>query len=258
MWKNDCCGIYKIENTINHKIYIGQSKHIRERWCEHKKELKRNTHKNIYLQRAWNKYGPSVFVHEILELCDETQLDERECYYINLYETFDSDKGYNLTSGGGRRKKYSIETREKLKINATGANNPNSKKVICLENNRIFDSIGIASKTYNTDPAMIYRCCTGQRLTAGNVHWMYLNNYEISSEEEIKLKLKQRENKVVIYLNTKEVFDSITEASKKTGVNMNSISLCCNHHRQRAGCTSDGIPRVFMFYDEFLSNDEIT
>lgn len=29
------CGIYKIENNINHKIYIGQSKNIEKRWKSH-------------------------------------------------------------------------------------------------------------------------------------------------------------------------------------------------------------------------------
>ena len=29
-------GIYKIENLINHKVYIGQSVNIYKRWKEHK------------------------------------------------------------------------------------------------------------------------------------------------------------------------------------------------------------------------------
>lgn len=31
----DKIGIYKIQNKINGKIYIGQSKHIYQRWKEH-------------------------------------------------------------------------------------------------------------------------------------------------------------------------------------------------------------------------------
>jgi len=30
------CGIYKIENNINHKIYVGQSRNIERRWQKHK------------------------------------------------------------------------------------------------------------------------------------------------------------------------------------------------------------------------------
>lgn len=39
------CGIYKIENKINGKLYIGQSVNIEKRWCDyyrlprHKKEI---------------------------------------------------------------------------------------------------------------------------------------------------------------------------------------------------------------------------
>lgn len=258
MWKNDYSGIYKIENLVNHKIYIGQSKHVRERWTEHKKELRRGTHKNIYLQRAWNKYGEKMFKHEVLEKCPEEVLDERECYYINLFNTFDSDKGYNLTSGGGRRKQYSISTREKLRINATGSNNPNSKKVICLESSQIYESINIASKECNTDPATIYRCCTKQTHTAGGYHWMYFIDYQNVTEEEISNILSlESKTKKVIYLNTNEVFNSIKEASKITGVNANSISSCCLHNRKTAGHTDSGEPRVFMFFNEYQLNYQI-
>ena len=170
MWKNDYSGIYKIENLIDGKIYIGQSKQIRQRWTEHKKELRRNKHKNNYLQRAWNKYGEENFKHEIIELCPESLLDEKECFYIKLYNSFDSNKGYNLTTGGGRKKNYSKSTREKLKINATGKNNPNSKSVICLETNKIYESIGLASKEYQISSANIYRCCTGKRFTTIGLH----------------------------------------------------------------------------------------
>ena len=42
-------GIYKIENIINHKIYIGQSKDIETRWEHHKWELNNHKHSNNYL-----------------------------------------------------------------------------------------------------------------------------------------------------------------------------------------------------------------
>ena len=261
MWKNDYSGIYKIENLVNGKIYIGQSKQIRQRWTEHKKELRRNRHKNEYLQRAWNKYGEENFKHEVLELCSEDQLDERECYYIELLRTFDNDLGYNLTSGGGRRKKYSKSTREKLRINGTGENNPNSKKVICLETNKIYDSMAQAGKEYGIDYTNIYRCCIQQRYTTVGLHWMYLEEYNNSSEDYIKELLNKfdpgRES-AVIYLNTMEIFNSIKEASITTNVNYNSINLCCRHNRPRAGKTKDGEPRIFMYYSEYLEKQKTT
>lgn len=256
-WRYDYSGIYKIENLINGKIYIGQSKQIRQRWSEHKKELRRNKHTNEYLQRAWNKYGEENFKHEVLEFCSEDQLDERECYYIDLYDAMNPQFGYNLTSGGGRRKQYSESTREKLRNNATGSNNPNSKRVVCLENREIYESIGIAARECNTSPEIIYRCCTSRNNTAGGLHWMYLPDYEKSSEEDIiNILSKPGKTKKVIYLNTLEVFPSMKEASEATNVNANSISSCCLHNRKSAGKTNDGEPRIFMYYDEYKLNEK--
>ena len=51
------CGVYKIVNTVNGKIYIGSSKNIDRRWNEHIRVLELNAHNNQHLQNAWNKYG---------------------------------------------------------------------------------------------------------------------------------------------------------------------------------------------------------
>lgn len=45
-------GIYKIENKVNGKVYIGQSIDIKIRWYNHRKELNGNRHHNEHLQNA--------------------------------------------------------------------------------------------------------------------------------------------------------------------------------------------------------------
>ena len=79
------CGIYKIENKINGKIYIGQSNNIYKRWYSHKNSLRRNVHDNDYLQNAWNKYGEENFEFSIVEICenDVDVLNSREQFYID-------------------------------------------------------------------------------------------------------------------------------------------------------------------------------
>ena len=89
------CGVYKIVNIINGKIYIGSSKDIDRRWNEHIRVLELNTHNNQHLQNAWNKYGRNNFKFEVIEQCDEDKQFEREQYYIDLYSPF-QDKGYNI------------------------------------------------------------------------------------------------------------------------------------------------------------------
>ena len=67
MAKEKISGIYKIENLIDGKVYIGQSINILRRLADHKSSLKYNRHHNGYLQRAYNKYGKENT--EILKLC---------------------------------------------------------------------------------------------------------------------------------------------------------------------------------------------
>ena len=89
------CGVYKIINTENGKVYIGSSKDIDRRWREHVRELELNTHINAHLQNAWNKYGKKSFKFEVIEQCDEQKRYEREQHYIDLYKPF-QDNGYNI------------------------------------------------------------------------------------------------------------------------------------------------------------------
>ena len=259
MWKNDLCGIYKIENLVNHKMYIGQSHKIKRRWSDHKKVLRKGKNKNHLLQDDWDIYGESNFVFEVLELCSDEELDEKEQYYIKKYNTFNSDQGYNLTNGGISFGDVSDSTRALLIISGTGSNNPNSRPVVCLETGQTYESTSLAGKAYNIDPTNIYRCCTLQRYTTIGLHWMYLDEYEKASSEYIQDLLNKEDPGLttsVIYLNTMEVFNSVKEASESTGVNYNSISLCCSHNRPRAGKTSDGEPRIFMYYKEYLKQQE--
>ena len=86
--------IYKITNKVNGKSYIGQTRNSVEfRWRQHYK-----AHDNKYFHRAIDKYGKENFIVETLEECDIADLDSREIYYIDKYDTFNN--GYNMTKGG--------------------------------------------------------------------------------------------------------------------------------------------------------------
>ena len=57
--------IYKLTNTINDKVYIGQTVNFRARRSKHKNSWKPGRPKT-YLSRAINKYGWENFKVEIL------------------------------------------------------------------------------------------------------------------------------------------------------------------------------------------------
>lgn len=97
-------GIYKITNTFNGKIYIGQSKDVKERERQHFYKLMRNQHSNKAMQKDYNKYE-KYFKFEVIERCRLERLNEREQYWIAFYESSDSTKGYNLNDGGGVKRR---------------------------------------------------------------------------------------------------------------------------------------------------------
>ena len=91
-------GIYKIENLVNGKLYIGQSVNLRKRRTRHFTELRNNKHTNPHLQRAFNKYGEKNFNFEIILYCNTEDLNYYENFFINLYKTQSS--GYNICYAG--------------------------------------------------------------------------------------------------------------------------------------------------------------
>lgn len=99
-------GIYKIQNLINGKIYIGQSVHIQARFNQHKNEAKNGNTRPLY--NAIRKYGIENFSFEIIEECSKEMLNEREIYWIKKYDSFHN--GYNLTPGGNEPYKVDIDS----------------------------------------------------------------------------------------------------------------------------------------------------
>lgn len=96
------CGIYKITNTVNGKVYIGQSIHIKQRWKGHKKDAfwEKGANYDYPLYKAMRKYGYENFEFEVLEECPKEDLNNREQFYIQQYQSSKRKYGYNQTLGG--------------------------------------------------------------------------------------------------------------------------------------------------------------
>ena len=94
------CGIYKITNTINSKVYIGQSIDIHRRWKEERTNAfsARSNEYQTLKSKAFRKYGLENFLFEVIEECPPSMLNEREKYWINYYSSY--TEGYNMTMGG--------------------------------------------------------------------------------------------------------------------------------------------------------------
>lgn len=97
--------IYKITNTLNNKIYIGQTiKTVQKRFTQHKNNSNKEYFSQIVLYKAFNKYGIENFVCEEIEEVTNDKLDERERYWINYYDSYFN--GYNSTLGGRATQLY--------------------------------------------------------------------------------------------------------------------------------------------------------
>lgn len=124
--------IYKIENTVNKKLYIGQSINFLERYRSHC-ETPYNKNSGQYdlpLYRSVRKYGLVNFTIAIIDTANSIdELNRKEIYYISKLDTcIDSGKGYNLDLGGknGLKSKY---TKRKMSRSQSGRNNPSFGKV---------------------------------------------------------------------------------------------------------------------------------
>ena len=99
-------GIYKITNKNNGKVYIGQSNNIERRFSQHKKKREQNIDNYI------NVLGVEHFNFEILEQCQQKDLNYKEKEYIDLYNS--QKDGYNIIPGGFQPCKGENNGRAKL------------------------------------------------------------------------------------------------------------------------------------------------
>ena len=91
-------GIYKITNQETGECYIGQAVDVAKRWKDHAKcGLGIDTPANNKLYKAIQEYGIWNFSWELLEKCDKELLNEKEKYYIELYDS--KNYGYNSSIG---------------------------------------------------------------------------------------------------------------------------------------------------------------
>src|SRR6478672_4407612 len=90
------CGIYKITSPSG-KIYIGQSINIEQRMVSYRCFKQRDQTKIFHSIR---KYGFENHNVEVLHTCPPEELDDWERWFIDVYDSFNTDHGMNLTQGG--------------------------------------------------------------------------------------------------------------------------------------------------------------
>lgn len=200
--------IYKITNTINHKIYIGQ----------HTTDKLEDGYfgSGVLIKKAIKKYGVKSFKKEFLAFTDnEDNLDFLEKYYIKKYKS--NVLGYNLTNGGERNFSVSEESREKNRLSHLGKTTALRGRSLSPEHK---DKISRSNK--------------GHKNWLGKFHTKKSKkdmSYSHRPDYAKNCKIFQY-NKSGQLIN---IFDSVTDAGVSEGILRTSISNCLNNKSKTAG-----------------------
>ncbi|MBQ7343999.1 MAG: GIY-YIG nuclease family protein [Clostridia bacterium] len=203
--------IYKHTNKLNGKSYIGQTcQKPSARW-----NSGNNYCRSFKFGKAIDKYGWDSFSHEIIESNIETQdlANQREIYYIELFDSYKN--GYNSTKGGGN---YDHLGNEVVQISP-------DKLVI-----KKYASAAEAERCTGILSQNIGSCLLGTQLTAGGFFWV-----EADVDINEWTPPKSRKEKTIICVETKEIYNSISEASRKTNIGIGEISKCVLRQAITAG-----------------------
>jgi group I intron endonuclease len=223
--------IYKIENKINHKKYIGYTTHTLEwRWKRHLNVAYNPNSKdyNEVFKRAIRKYGKENFELSIIEKCDTIEeLKEKEVYWIAKYNTYIGNKqswGYNSTKGGDGAHGYGVTPVSQFDIL--------SGKLI---------------KKYNNQTDAIIENCKGinescrksdKPLTVNGTCFFYTKDVENLTEEQIVEKVHNRYPYLLYQLdlegNFVKLWRNTSEPNKELGYNSGNIIMVCNNQRREA------------------------
>lgn len=213
-------GIYKIENKLNHKIYIGQSIDIKKRWREHNFASFHPSSKdyNMVIHKAIRKYGKSKFDYSIIEECSKEELNSREIYWINFFDSY--NHGYNCSKGG---------------TDYTHMGNPielydyNGKFIMGFPNTA--EAAKYLKVSYNT----VYAVLQGKRLS--------VKGYQIKRKKDPKI-IKEYKNrqggkiKVIMMNDDNNIinsFESATEAARQMSLDPSCITKCCKGKLKHCG-----------------------
>lgn len=269
---NNYC-VYCHTNKINNKKYIGiTSQKPTKRWGNDGK-------KYCDCPKFWNaiqKYGWNNFKHDILFTnLSKDDACKKEISLIKLYNTNHRSCGYNITSGGDchtitdeTKEKISKskvghlvsnETKTKMSVAKLGANHPRARKIICVNTLKIYYTAIQAERETGIYNSHILSCCKGELKSAGKMSngspmvWKYYDEYNKNNNYTYANNV----SKVIICLETKEIFHSQIEACKKYNMSDRTLN---NHLKNRTSFSGrHGITKMplhWMYYEKYKKSSE--
>ncbi|SDQ18835.1 GIY-YIG nuclease family protein [Flagellimonas zhangzhouensis] len=201
--------IYKAENTENGMVYIGSTtKTVEERKKDHIQKAQIGA--GSFFHEAISSYGPDNFKWESIDVANSVnELAFKEKQYIASYDSFRN--GYNNDHGGGFKKKIYQFTDSGLLVGE-------------------WDSLIDASTEVLGNEKGISNACLGYIKSYKGYYWSYNKNFTIPTDLRKKRVCQYDMNNVLI-----NCFDSVSQASKVSGLSKTSISRVCRGERKYSG-----------------------
>jgi group I intron endonuclease len=107
-----------LQNLVNGKVYVGQTKSPPKRKATHFYNARRGIARPLYA--AIRKYGVENFSFEVLEECIDEVVNDREQHWVAHFDSFNPEKGYNLTNGGNQLLEFSEEVVQRMRDHHVG------------------------------------------------------------------------------------------------------------------------------------------
>ena len=243
----------------NGKVYIGITcQKPEKRWrCGYGylDKNKNGKYAQSRMAHAILKYGWDNVEHEIIwtELTKE-EAEQKEIEFISKYKSNNSKFGYNSDNGGNTVGKLSEETKRKMSESRKGSriseetklkiinNSPKKKRVLCVETDVVYTSIGDAYRATDISVSKISAVCNKKKNTAGGYHWKFIDKKDVDNISKKNIEKNNKKNngatgkeKPVRCVETQVIYDSQLKASEQTGIEKGSIGKCCRCERKTAG-----------------------
>lgn len=203
--------IYKVTNTVNNKLYIGQTiKALNERKNGH-----HQTQDNTYFHRAIAKHGRDIFVWEVIDTSatDSKTLNELEIHYIKTLKTHSTQHGYNMTWGGDS----SWEIGRLHKIKTVSQFDINGNYIATYES---------LTDGANAAEILLHRVS----YSAINGHPTHNTRWQFGNSQVYEHKLRARGTTVYQFdasSNCIASFDNAIHACEQTSIPYDTIRNCC-------------------------------
>ena len=252
--------VYSIKCKLDpYKEYIGQTSQddFQIRLNGHISDVNNGRRRHLY--NAIRKYGWDQFQIEILHNFPregnwQERLDELEIQEIDQRGTL-APNGYNNETGGNKNKMLHEDTKQLMSSVRSGEqhamfgnHHQDETKELLREANRkevqqwsrdgsellrTFRSIEEAAVESGADGSHITKVCKGERKTAGGFQWKFVQEDDVQTNEPLRFTKIQQWS--FDHTTLIAEYDTIKEASEKSGAGNGRISKCCKGTSRSAG-----------------------